>query len=289
MNTLSKNEENDLKLKANRVRRLIIESLMGAGSGHTAGSMGMADVFVTLYFRVLNHRPDSPSWEGRDRLVLSNGHICPALYSTMAEAGYFPVEELKTLRKLGSRLQGHPHRECLPGLETTSGPLGSGLSQLTGMALADRIDNGENSEKFFYCLLSDGELDSGNSWEAGMLTAKEGLGNVVAVIDRNNIQIDGFTQKVMPLEPLKDKWQSWGWLVTEIDGHDFNQIVEALEEPKKQKKDRPTVIVAQTIPGKGVKDFEGKYEWHGKVPNEEQGRKALEELEEIDRQIESNQ
>lgn len=287
MKNLSKKEENDLKRKANRVRQLTIEMLMEAGSGHTAGSLGMVDVFTALYSRALNHRPEDPFWEGRDRVVLSNGHICPALYSTMAEVGYFPVEELKTLRKLGSRLQGHPHRECLPGLETTSGPLGSGLSQLTGMAIADRMVNGENSEKFFYCLLSDGELDSGNVWEAGMLTVKESLGNVVAVIDRNNIQIDGFTQKVMPLEPLKSKWESWGWSVIEIDGHDFNQIMEALQEPKKERKNRPTMIIAQTISGKGVKDFEGKYEWHGKVPNEEQGKKALNELKEIEVQIES--
>ncbi len=286
MEILSKEEEVDLKKKANRVRQMIIEMLMEAGSGHTAGSLGMTDVFVSLYFRVLNHRPEEPFWEGRDRLVLSNGHICPALYSAMALAGYLPVEELKTLRKLGSRLQGHPHRECLAGLETTSGPLGSGLSQITGMAIADRIDNGEKSEKFFYCLLGDGELDSGNVWEAGMLTAKEGLGNVVAVIDRNNIQIDGFTQKIMPLEPLMSKWESWGWSVTEIDGHDFNEILGAFQESK-DRRNKPTMIIAHTIPGKGVKEFEGKYEWHGKVPNEEQGKRALDELKEIERQIES--
>ncbi len=207
--SLTLEERKFLELKANHIRESIIHMLLAAGSGHTAGPLGMADVFTAIYFRVLNHRPHDPFWKDRDRLVLSNGHICPVLYATMAHAGYFSPAELMKLRKFKSRLQGHPHREWLPGIETSSGPLGSGLSQAVGMALADRIDNGRTSSKQFICLLGDGELDEGQNWEAIMHAGKEKIQNLTAVIDRNNIQIDGFTEDVMPLEPLADKWRTF--------------------------------------------------------------------------------
>ncbi len=266
-----------LEEKANQIRQSIIEMLVAAGSGHTAGPLGMADIFAALYFHLLKHDPKNPSWPERDRLVLSNGHICPVLYATMAHAGYFPVEELKTLRKFKSRLQGHPHREWLPGLETSSGPLGSGLSQAVGMALADRIDNGRSANKFFYCLLGDGELDAGENWEAAMLAGREELHNLIAIIDRNNIQIDGFTEDIMPLEPLADKWRAFNWHVITINGHDFEEINEAVGQAKSVFA-KPSVIIANTIPGKGVGAFERRYEWHGKPPTKEEGAMAINEL-----------
>jgi transketolase len=274
---LTDREIHSLETRANKIRESIIKMLLEAGSGHTAGPLGMADVFTALYFHILRQDPKNPAWPERDRLVLSNGHICPVLYATMAHAGYFPVSELMTLRKLGSRLQGHPHREFLPMLETSSGPLGSGLSQAVGMALADRMDRGRNSERYIYCLMSDGELDEGQSWEAAMLGGKEKLRNLIAILDRNNIQIDGFTDEVMQLEPLCDKWVAFNWHVDEINGHDFNEIVGAVERAKAVF-ERPSMIIAHTIPGKGVKEFERDFHWHGKPPNKEQARMALAEL-----------
>jgi transketolase len=266
-----------LALKANEIRQSIIEMLLEAKSGHTAGPLGMADVFAALYFHILNHDPKKPTWKDRDRLVLSNGHICPVLYATMAHAGYFKLDELNTLRKFGSRLQGHPHREWLPMLETSSGPLGAGLSQAVGMAIADRIDNGKSYKKFFYCLLGDGELDEGQNWEAIMLAGKEKLGNLIAIVDRNNIQIDGFTEDVMPMSPLYEKWKSFGWHAQTIDGHNFEAIVGAVLQAKAMF-DKPSVIIAHTVPGKGVEEFERKYEWHGKAPNKDEANMALHEL-----------
>jgi len=263
--TLTDDKVKVLEKKAAAIRLSIIESLIIAKSGHTAGPLDMADILTYLYFHALRHDPKNPSWEYRDRVVLSNGHICPGLYAAMAHAGYFPVEELKTLRKLGSRLQGHPHREWLPSLETSSGPLGSGLSQTVGMALADRMDNGKSSGKQFYCLMSDGELDEGNSWEAAMLAGKEKIQNLTAIIDRNNIQIDGFTEDIMPLNPLVDKWRAWNWHVQEIDGHNFRDIDHAINEAHSVF-DKPSVIIAYTIPSKGIPEFERKFEWHGKPP-----------------------
>lgn len=254
-----------LEKKAADIRRSIIESLIEAKSGHTAGPLDMTDIFTYIYFHALKHDPKNPKWEYRDRLVLSNGHICPVLYATMAHAGYFPVSELKTLRKFGSCLQGHPHRDFLPMLETSSGPLGSGLSQTVGMALADRIDNGRTSGKQFYCLMSDGELDAGNSWEGAMLAGKEKLQNLTAIIDRNNIQIDGFTEDIMPLNPLVDKWKAWNWHVQECDGHNFRDIDCAVGEARAVF-DKPSVIIANTIASKGIPEFERKFEWHGKPP-----------------------
>lgn len=264
----------ELKEKARDIRISIIEMLVEAGSGHTAGALGMADIFAYLYFIGLKHDPKRPNWEERDRLILSNGHICPVLYSAMAHSGYFPVSELKTLRKFGSRLQGHPHRDFLPMLETSSGPLGSGLSQTVGMALADRIDK---KERTFFCIMSDGELDEGNSWEAIMLAGKEKLGNITAIIDRNNIQISGFTDEVMPLEPLAKKWENFGWHVQVIDGNDFNAIDDAIVKAK-WVGNKPSVIIAKTIPGKGVKAWENKWQWHGKPPTKEEGEMAIKEL-----------
>ena len=263
--------------KANEIRESIIESLIEAGSGHSAGPLGMADIFTALYFGILKHDPTNPKWEERDRLVLSNGHICPVLYATMAHAGYFPISELKTLRKFGSRLQGHPHREYLPMLENSSGPLGSGLSQAVGMCLADRMDHGKYSAKQFYCLMSDGELEEGNSWEAIMLGAKEKLQNLTAIVDRNNIQIEGYTEDVMPLEPLKQKWEAFNWHVQVIDGHNFEQIVGAVGIAQAEFS-KPSVIIANTIPGKGVSFMERKFEWHGKPPKGAEGVEALKEL-----------
>jgi transketolase len=275
----------ELEEKANEIRISIIEMLLEAGSGHTAGPLGMADIFTALYFHTLKHDPKNPTWEERDRVVLSNGHINPVLYATMAHAGYFPKEELKTLRKFGSRLQGHPHRDFLPYLETSSGPLGSGLSQAAGMAIADRIDAKEGS-RTIYALLSDGELDEGNALEAMMFAGKNKLRNLVAVVDRNNIQIDGFTEDVMPLEPLIDKWKSFNWHVLEVDGHNFHQIVDAFEEAQTIY-EHPTVIIAHTIPGKGVKEFERDYRWHGVPPNKEQANMALKELRTLGGKIKS--
>ncbi|TAK56970.1 transketolase [Patescibacteria group bacterium] len=275
--SLTPSKIKELELKANDVRQSIIEMLLEAGSGHTAGPLDMADVFTYLYFHALKHNPKNPEWEDRDRLVLSNGHICPLLYATMAHAGYFPVAELKTLRKFGSRLQGHPHRDFLPALETSSGPLGSGLSQAVGMALADRIDHGRTSDKQFYCLVGDGELDEGQNWEAIMLAGKEKIQNLTVIIDRNNIQIDGFTEDIMPLNPLADKWQAFGWHVQEIDGHNFAMIDEAIGDARAVF-DKPSVIIANTIASKGVPEFERRFEWHGKPPNKEEAELALKEI-----------
>src|SRR3989344_2506163 len=273
----------ELKEMANNIRLSLIESLIAAGSGHTAGPLGMADIFTVLFFHTLKHDPKKPNWPERDRLVLSNGHICPVLYSTMAHAGYFPIEELKTLRKFGSRLQGHPHRDFLPMLETSSGPLGSGLSQAVGMALADKIDHGLTNQRRIYALLSDGELECGQSWEAAMLAGKEKLQNLTAVVDRNNIQIDGYTEDVMPLESVSDKWRAWNWHVIEIDGHNIEEIADAFETAKAIF-GKPTGMIAHTIAGKGVPEFERDYRWHGnppgkgptdKTPAEKQGAVAL--------------
>lgn len=283
--SITEEKVGEIELKANDIRMSIIEMLVSAGSGHTAGPLGMADIFATLYFYILKHDSKKPNWSERDRLVLSNGHICPVLYASMAHAGYFPVEELKTLRKFGSRLQGHPHREYLPMLENSSGPLGSGLSQAVGMALADRID-GKQNERTIFCLMSDGEHNEGNTWEGIMLAGKERLNNLIAIVDRNNIQIDGNTEDVMPLEPLTDKWEAFNWHVQEIDGHNIVEIVDAVNRAKAVF-EKPSVIIARTIPGKGVKEFERDYRWHGnppgkgpedKIPKDKQGEVALKEL-----------
>lgn len=282
------NELNDVKIieleeKANQIRELIISSLLEAGSGHSAGPLGMADIFAAFYFAILNHNPKDPEWGERDRLVLSNGHICPVRYAAMALSGYFPVEELKTLRKINSRLQGHPHRLALPGLETTSGPLGEGLSQSIGIALSARLDK----QKFrIYCVASDGEHQEGNTWEAAMFAGKERLDNLTLIIDRNNIQIDGFTEDVMPLDPLKEKYVAFNWHVLEIDGNNIRAFVDAVNEAKSVH-EKPTVIIAHTVPGKGVDFMENDFTWHGKPPNEDEAKKALSELKILEGKIEN--
>jgi len=275
----------ELEETANNIRESIIEMLLEAKSGHTAGPLGMADIFTVLYFHTLKHDPKKPDWSERDRLVLSNGHICPVLYTSMAYSGYFPIAELKTLRKFGSRLQGHPHRDFLPYLENSSGPLGSGLSQAVGMAIADKMD-AKDGERRIYCLMSDGEHDEGQTWEAIMLGGKNKLNNLVAVVDRNNIQIDGFTEDIMPLESMSDKWKAFNWHVIEIDGHNMQEIADAFEMAKTIF-EKPTVIIAHTIPGKGVKEFERDYRWHGKPPNAEEGKMALAELRTLGGKIKS--
>jgi len=272
-----------LEEMANQIRQDVIEMVVNAGSGHVAGPLDMADVFTALYFHILRHDPKNPDWSERDRLILSNGHICPVRYAAMARAGYFPVEELKTLRKLGTRLQGHPHRTALPGVETTSGPLGSGLSQAVGMAIAARMDK----KKFnIYCLLSDAEHQSGQTWEAAMLAGKLKLDNLTALIDRNSIQIDGMTEDIMPLESLKAKYEAFNWHVLEINGHNFEEIVNAFETAHAVY-EKPVVIIAHTIAGKGVDFMEFSYPWHSKAFKPEEAEESLRQLRTLRGKIQS--
>jgi len=270
-----------LETIANQLRQDVIEMLIEAGTGHPAGALGMADIFSAFYFHILNHDPKNPNWPDRDRLILSNGHICPVQYSALARAGYFPIEELKTLRKLASRLQGHPYRKALPGIETSSGPLGEGLSQAIGIALAARLDK---KKYHTYCIMSDGEQDCGSVWEAVMLAGKYRLSNLTAVIDRNNIQSDGFTEEIMPLEPLKDKYESFNWHVLEVDGHNIEEFVDAINEAKAIY-EKPTVIIAHTIAGKGVDFMEFDFRWHALTPNKIEAEKALLQLRTLDGKI----
>lgn len=281
MADLTSEKLKDLNLKANKIRQIIIETLVGAGSGHSGGPLGMADIFTAFYFHVLKHDSKNPGWEDRDRLVLSNGHICPVQYATMALCGYFPLEELKTLRRINSRLQGHPHRASLPGLETTSGPLGEGLSQAIGMALAAKLDKKNHR---IYCLTSDGEHEEGNTWEAAMFAAKNKLNNLTQVIDRNYMQIDGNTENVMPLDPLKEKYESFNWNAIEIDGNDIKAFIDAVEKAKLETS-KPTIIIAKTVPGRGVSFMENDYHWHGKPPNKEEAEKAMSELKKIEKEL----
>jgi transketolase len=273
---LTEDKQKELEGKAREVRETVIHMLTAAGSGHTAGSLGMADIFTLLYFHVLNHDPKNPDWEDRDRLILSNGHITPVRYAAMAHAGYFPVEECLTLRKFGSRLQGHPERDFLPGIETTSGPLGSGLSQAAGIAYAAKMDK----KKFItYCLMSDGEQQEGNTWEGAMFAAKYRLNNLIGIVDRNNIQITGTTEDVMPLEPFADKYRAFGWHVLEVDGHNMEEVADAIQQAKAVT-EKPTLIIAYTIPGKGVPSIEKDYLWHGKAPKKDEEEKFVQEIRE---------
>lgn len=263
-----------LEAKAEAIRETVLDMLVAAGSGHTAGPLGMADMLAALYFHILVHDPKNPDWEGRDYFVLSNGHTVPVRYAAMAHAGYFPVEECLTLRKFGSRLQGHPERDRLPGLESTSGPLGSGLSQAAGMALALSRDGKKNQ---VYVMMSDGEQQEGNIWEAVLFASKYQLGNLTAFMDRNHIQIDGLTEDVMPLDSLKAKYESFGWHVLEIDGHNMEDIVSATEHARAIP-EKPTLILAHTIPGKGVPEIEFDYRWHGKPPSKEEAARFMQAL-----------
>ncbi len=273
----------ELEIKANEIRQSVIEMLLAAKSGHTAGPLGMADIFTAFYFHILNHDPKNPDWPERDRLILSNGHITPVRYAAMAHAGYFPLEELKTLRKFGTRLQGHPERERCAGVETTSGPLGSGLGQAAGIAYGAKMDG----KKFkVYACMSDAEQQAGNTWESAMFAGTQKLNNLIGVIDRNNIQINGMTEDVMPLEPLRAKWEAFNWHVIEIDGHNIEEIVDAVEQAKAIH-EKPTVIIAHTIPGKGIKEIEFDYNWHGKPPKKEEAERFLKELRTLGGKIKS--
>jgi transketolase len=279
----------DLELKADEIRQDIIRMLEHAGSGHTAGPLGQTDIFTALYFDILRHDPKNPEWEDRDILIQSNGHTCPVRYAAMAHAGYFDRRELMTLRKFGTRLQGHPERTKLPGLETTSGPLGSGLSQGCGVALAMRMD--KQTHRWVYVTTGDGELDEGNNWEAIMLAGKYKLNNLIAIVDRNNIQIDGPTEAVMPLEDLKAKWEAFGWHVIEIDGNNIEAVIDTCAMARAIV-EKPVCILAHTVPGKGVDFMEYDFHWHGGapgsgVPNHEQAKAALKELRTLQGKIKS--
>jgi transketolase len=265
-----------LKDMANTIRQDIITMLEAAGSGHSAGPLDLADIFAALYFSILKHDPANPDWENRDRLILSAGHNTPVQYAAMAEAGYFPKDELLTLRKLGTRLQGHPERVKLPGIESTSGPLGSGLSQASGMAYVLKNLH-EAKSQWVYCVMGDGELDEGNIWEAAMFAGKNKLSNVIGIVDRNNIQIDGTTEAVMPLEGLKAKWEAFGWHVQEIDGHNVESIIDACSMARAIT-NMPSLIIAHTVPGKGVDFMEYDYRWHGIPPDHAQAKEALHKL-----------
>jgi transketolase len=265
---------NKLKLIANEIRQDLVRSLVSAGSGHSAGTLDMADVFTALYFNVMRHHPKNPWWPDRDRFVLSNGHICPLFYVTLARAGYFQREEVLTLRKLGTRLQGHPHRRSLPGVENSAGPLGQGISIAAGMAYAAKMDK---KKHYVYCSLGDGELNEGQVWEAFMFAAKNKLDNLIAFVDRNFIQIDGNTEDVMPLYPLGKKFKAFGWKVIETDGNDMQKVVRAFRMANIMR-GKPIAIIFHTVPGKGVHFIEGKYQWHGKPPSKDQGEIALAEL-----------
>jgi transketolase len=274
-----------LEKQANTIRKDIIEMLVKAGSGHSAGPLGMADVFTALYFGgVVKHNSKKPDWPERDYVVVSNAHICPVWYAALARAGYFPLKELKTLRKLGSILQGHPHRQSVPGIETSGGSLGQGLSISCGMAYAfNKLDSKKN---WVWCMTSDGEQDEGQTWEAIMFAGKNRLFNLTQIMDRNNIQIDGYTEDVMPLEPLKERYEAFGWHVQEVDGHNIEEIIDACQESKAIF-EKPSLIIAHTIPGKGVDFMEWKYSWHGKAPCSEEGQQAFECLRTLDGKIKS--
>lgn len=283
MDELTEDKLFELEEKAVEARELLISTLLEAGSGHSAGPLGMADIFTAFYFHILNHNPQNPDWEERDRLILSNGHICPIRYVSMAQAGFFPIEELKSLRKINSRLQGHPHRTALPGVETTSGPLGEGLSQSIGIALSAKLDK---KTYHVYCIASDGEHQEGNTWEAAMLAPKYKLDNLTLIIDRNNIQIDGNTEDVMPLESLRLKYESFNWNVLEIDGNKIRGFVDEINTARAVR-ERPTCIIAHTIPGKGVDFMENDFTWHGKPPNDKEAKLALDELRTLQGKIQS--
>lgn len=264
----------NLQKIAREIRKDIIRMITASGSGHTAGSLSSADLYTALYFSIMNHDPKTPNWEDRDRLVVSCGHTCPAQYAALSYAGYFSEKELKTHRKLDSRLQGHPERLRLPGIETTSGPLGSGLAQAAGMAIAGRLDN---KRYRVFCLTSDGEQASGNHWEAVLFTSKYKLSNLTLFLDRNRIQIDGLTEDVMPLESLVEKYLAFNWHVLEIDGHNFEEIIGAVKKARDEY-EKPTAIIANTVSGKGVSFMEGDFRWHGKAPNKKEASLALKEL-----------
>ena len=269
---------------ANDIRKDIIKMLEVAGSGHSAGPLGLADIFTALYFDALKHDPKNPNWDERDYLVLSNGHCAPVLYATLAKSGYFNKDELKTLRQFGSRLQGHPERTKLPGIEVTSGPLGCGLSQAIGIALALRLN--KQNHRWVHVVMGDGELNEGNIWEGAMSASRHKLHNIIGIIDRNNIQIDGPTEVVMPLEDLRAKWEAFGWHVIEIDGNNIEAVIDSLAMARAIV-EKPVMVIAHTIPGKGVDFMEYDFHWHGMPPNHEQAKIALHELRTLQGRIRS--
>jgi len=273
----------ELSLKANTIRQDIIRMLLEARSGHPGGALGLADLFSALYFRVMEHDPKNPSWDKRDRLVLSNGHVCPVLYASLAESGYFPKSGLQTLRKMGSPLQGHPHKGTVPGIENSSGPLGQGISMALGMAI---VGKRENASYRVYCVAGDGELNEGQAWEAALLAPKYGLSNLTLFIDRNRIQIDGTTEEVLPLDPLGEKYRAFGWNVLEIEGNDMQAILDACAKARAAS-DKPTCVILNTVPGKGVSFMENKSGWHGKAPKAEEAEAAIKELQAIRAKLEA--
>ncbi|MFA5771949.1 MAG: transketolase [Thermoplasmata archaeon] len=263
-----------LESTATNIRKHIIKMICAAGSGHPGGSLSITDVLVAIYFQILRHDPKNPKWSDRDRFVLSKGHAAPALYAVLAETGYFPVEALLTLRKVGSMLQGHPDMRKTPGIEISTGSLGQGLSAGVGMALGGKLDN---KEYRVFVIIGDGESDEGQIWEAAMSAAHYKLDNLTVILDRNGLQIDGATEQIMSLEPITDKWQAFGWNVLKINGHSMREILEALDE-KSVVKGKPTIIVAKTVKGKCISFMEGSLDFHGKAPTKEQAEKALAEL-----------
>jgi len=263
-----------LKSMALAIRQDIVRMVAEAGSGHPGGSLSVADIVSVLFFDVMKHDPSNPCWEERDRFILSKGHACPAVYAALAEGGYFPREELLTLRKFGARLQGHPDMCKLPGLEASTGSLGQGLSIASGIAMAMKMDKKNNR---VYCLMGDGELDEGQIWEAAMTASHYRLDNLCGIVDRNGLQIDGCTDDVKTLEPLSDKWRAFGWNVIEVDGHSIEDISAGLNRFR-HSHFKPTVIIGHTIEGKGVSFMENQAGWHGKAPSPEQTRAALLEL-----------
>jgi len=267
----------ELYKTSNKLKQTVIDMLTEAGSGHTAGSLGTAEIFTALYFQILNIDPKKPYKKDRDRFLLSNGHICPIWYATLSERGFFPKSELWKLRKINSKLQGHPKKNSLPGIENTSGSLGQGLSQAIGVAIAAKMDN---LDYRIYCMTGDGELNEGQIWESAMFAPNKKLNNITWIIDRNNIQSDGKTEDVMPLENLKDKLESFNWFVIEINGHSIEEIISACKMAKSITQ-RPTAIIAHTIPGEGIEFMENNYQWHGKVPSKKEAIAAKEELRSI--------
>ncbi len=264
----------ELPIIAKKLRRDIVTMIATAGSGHPGGSLSAVEIITALYFKIMRHCPADPNWRDRDRFILSKGHAAPALYAALAESGYFPVAELSTLRKLGSRLQGHADRTATPGVEMSSGSLGQGLSFAVGTALAARL----NAQDYrIYVLIGGGECNEGQVWEAAMASSHFKLDNIVAFIDHNELQLDGTNQAIMNIEPIGAKWNAFGWHVIDIDGHNFNEILSALEEARNIK-GQPTAIIAHTIKGKGVSFMENNVDFHGKAPNPEETKKALEEL-----------
>ncbi|MBU4376503.1 MAG: transketolase [Candidatus Omnitrophica bacterium] len=264
----------ELNKKAKEIRRTVLKMLTEASSGHTGGSLSVVEIIISLYYCKMRHDPKNPGWQGRDRLVLSKGHACPTLYAVLAECGYFPKTELMTLRKFGTRLQGHPQLG-LPGIEASTGSLGQGLSIAIGMALAARLDKKDTR---VYCVMGDGELNEGQIWEAAASAAHYKLDNLCGIVDHNKLQIDGPCEEVMDMGPLKDKWASFGWNVLECDGHNIKELMDSLDSAER-KKAKPTVILAHTVKGKGVSFVEHKAEWHGIAPKKEELDRALKELE----------